>query len=560
MRRRAVWAVILLIVVSASGAASASVYRATGAEAGLPANAATGSAQDVELSSISCPSAGDCSAVGSYVDNTGATDLLLLTETGGAWGAGTEAVLPANAAASQDGVGLDSVSCASAGNCSAVGSYFDSSGATEGLLVNETAGTWGAAVEATLPANAAPTKQSASLNSVSCTAAGSCSAVGAYANDDSGADGLLLTETAGGWGAGVEAALPANTSTPDEAGLVAVSCASAGNCSAVGSYADVPGGEGLLVSETDGSWKTGVEAPLPANASTALPGVDLSAISCASAGDCSAVGVYNNDSSSSNGVLLTETAGSWATGVTATLPASAGAGGEVDLNAVSCASAGDCAAVGGYANRDGQIRALVLSEKGGRWSNGLKARLPRNASGAVPGDQSAELRSVSCASAGNCSAVGSYIVYSKKFAADSQQGLSLTQTANRWAAGVEAALPDNATYGAYLDAVSCAPAAKRCGAVGSYAVSKGLQGLLTRSSAPPPCLVPKPRREDDPRGQARHRGRLLHRRQGRAFALADGRKGARDLGEARAARAPGVRGESRPRRQRGPLGLSPRSA
>jgi hypothetical protein len=47
------------------------------------------------------------------------------------------------------------VSCASAGNCSAAGSYipqYPSTGADQGLLVGQTGGSWAAEVFATLPA------------------------------------------------------------------------------------------------------------------------------------------------------------------------------------------------------------------------------------------------------------------------------------------------------------------------------------------------------------------------------------------------------------------------
>jgi hypothetical protein len=61
----------------------------------------------------------------------------LLTETGGKWTA-AEAALPANAAGEHQNrfVELNSVSCASAGHCSAVGSYTDSSGNYHGLLLD----------------------------------------------------------------------------------------------------------------------------------------------------------------------------------------------------------------------------------------------------------------------------------------------------------------------------------------------------------------------------------------------------------------------------------------
>lgn len=50
---------------------------------------------------------------------------------------GVEAPLPANAAADPS-VSVNSVSCASAGNCTAVGNYADSSGNRQGLLVTRT--------------------------------------------------------------------------------------------------------------------------------------------------------------------------------------------------------------------------------------------------------------------------------------------------------------------------------------------------------------------------------------------------------------------------------------
>ena len=47
---------------------------------------------------------------------------------------------------------LSGVSCASAGNCTAIGSYIDSSGHTQGLGLTETSGTWARGVELIHPA------------------------------------------------------------------------------------------------------------------------------------------------------------------------------------------------------------------------------------------------------------------------------------------------------------------------------------------------------------------------------------------------------------------------
>src|SRR5436305_7068324 len=147
------------------------------------------------------------------------------------------------------------------------------------------------------------------------------------------------------------------------------------------------------------SWATGVEASAPAGAGPD-PGVALGSVSCPSAGECSAVGTYTDSAGHSQGVLLTESAGTWATGVEATLPAGAGTNPAVSLSSVSCAAAGNCGAVGSYVDRSGNSQGLLLTESAGTWATGVEATLPANA-GSNP---SVVLQSVSCAAAGNCSA------------------------------------------------------------------------------------------------------------------------------------------------------------
>jgi hypothetical protein len=144
------------------------------------------------LTSVSCASAGNCTAVGNYVDSTRDSEQgLLLTETS-TWAAGVEAVLPAGAGPSPELL-LESVSCASAGNCTAAGYYGDDLGQSPGLLLTETSGTWATGVEPPLPANSA-TSPDVYLNSVSCAPAGSCAAVGLYADSSGNAQGLLLSQ------------------------------------------------------------------------------------------------------------------------------------------------------------------------------------------------------------------------------------------------------------------------------------------------------------------------------------------------------------------------------
>ena len=109
------------------------------------------------------------------------------------------------------------------------------------------------------------------------------------------------------------------------------------------------------------SWASGVEAPLPANAGS-TPFVNLRSVSCASAGNCSAVGYYNDSSGHRHGLLLTETAGMWTRGLEPGLPANAGANPDAGLSSVSCASAGNCSAVGSYVDSSLSLHGLLLTE------------------------------------------------------------------------------------------------------------------------------------------------------------------------------------------------------
>jgi len=443
-------------------------------------------AASVALQSVSCATTGNCTAVGTYDNSAGTTQPLLLTEASGTWATGTTASLPANVDTSRPFVSLTSVSCASAGNCSAVGTYLTTSPAQAGLLLTETGGAWGAGVEASVPAGATQV----SLASVSCTSAGDCSAVGTY-NDSSGAatscvgvgyasafgatpgpssaaegEGVaaLAVESGGSWSF-VQPNLPANANALPGAALESVSCASAGNCTAVGYYTDSSNlTQGLLLTEKSGTWSTGIEAKPVQTASY----VHLVSVSCASPGNCTAVG--NAGFGGGPGLLFTQTSGTWGSGKAPSLPANAVTDSPVYPSSVSCTGAGDCTAVGVYYDSSNHQQGLLLTESSGTWAKGTEAIPP----GGDATDPAVTIPSVSCASPGNCSAVGTY-----EDGSDNTQGLLLTETAGNWGAGVEASLPTGASEG-FPDSVSCALAGD-CSAVGYYIDGSGHQQVLLLS-------------------------------------------------------------------------------
>src|ERR1700735_3009792 len=86
-----------------------------------------------------------------------------------------------------------------------------------------------------LPAPNSLTAATVSVQSVSCVSAGSCVAVGDYHDGSDNQQALRLSGTSGTGEAGTEATLPAGADANPQVALISVSCASVGNCSAVGS-------------------------------------------------------------------------------------------------------------------------------------------------------------------------------------------------------------------------------------------------------------------------------------------------------------------------------------
>jgi hypothetical protein len=367
----------------------------------LPAGALTPAY--VTVGSVSCPAAGSCSAVGAYADSSSDMRGLLLTESAGTWQPGLVASLPADAMADPN-VSLTSVSCAAAGACAAVGTYAYTGGHTGGLLLTEASGAWATGTQATLPANA-DTGSALRFSAVSCPSVGDCAAVGGYRDTAGHFQGILLTETGGSWQPAVEVTLPANAAAQPRATLSSVSCAAAGECSAVGTYVDAAGDwQGLLVVQAAGAWQPGAEVSLPANALGSGQNVALRSVSCGSVGDCSAAGSYTDSANATQGLLVTETAGAWQPAVEASLPANAQSRPNVGLGSVSCVSSGACTAVGHYADTGGNTQELWLTESAGTWGTGVAAAAPPNAG---PGS-GVNLSSVSCPASQDCSAVGTY--------------------------------------------------------------------------------------------------------------------------------------------------------
>jgi hypothetical protein len=223
------------------------------------------------FSSLSCPAAGSCAAVGSYLDSSDQEDVLIATLANGTWSVSTAPLSGLNPPLNFRApfmARLTSVSCPAAGSCTAVGDYQDRSGNRDGFAETLSGGAWSAA---TIPMTGlVPAGRSVnSFTGISCAAAGSCTVTGTY-QDVSGqpatgiGHGLLASLSSGTWAAttaptvGLEPPPIYTTDFPDvPATPASVACPAAGSCVAVGDYAD-PG------KSLHGLIETFSSAPIPA--------------------------------------------------------------------------------------------------------------------------------------------------------------------------------------------------------------------------------------------------------------------------------------------------------
>jgi hypothetical protein len=239
-----------------------------------------------------------------------------------------------------------------------------------------------------------------------------------------------------------------------------VSCASAGNCAVAGSYGANPAAA-FVASQKNGTWGKAIEVP----GSEALGGMTLASLSCPSAGNCASAGYFGDRYSLADfqPLVVSEKNGTWSKAIP--VPGT-GDGARSGADSVSCTSAGNCVA-GGYVapSIDGPYQAFVVSQKNGTWgtATGVPGLAALNAGG------SADVLSLSCESAGNCAAAGSYLDSSSH-----QQAFVASENNGTWGTAIE--VPGSGTLNtggsAQVVSVSCTPAGY-CAGGGEYSVPSG---------------------------------------------------------------------------------------
>lgn len=370
-----------------------------------------GIASGLNLLSTSCSSAAFCVSVGWVSDGTQADGWLpkfplVETYVDGVWTPSVPPLPPDAESPSYLGL-LTSVSCGADGDCSAVGVYnalVSSDEANQSGLLEQLAG--GAWTATTAPLPNGPNSGLVNLNSVSCSDAVTCVAVGTYSSNTSNSIvGFIYALQDGVWN---PQTVPVPTGSNAEY-LNGVACPDDGDCTAVGEYQDTSyNWYGLILTLDDGTWSYLV-APDPPGLTTS-GGQLINTVDCPEPTTCVAGGTFRDANEFGQAMLLQEQAGAW-TSVEAPVPTGAPADPNANIVGVYCPAGGTCVATGTYQpGGSGSANAgMILSLSGGTWT-AQTAPLPQSEqSGAVvaEGQQRASaMASVAVASASSLSGVG----------------------------------------------------------------------------------------------------------------------------------------------------------
>ncbi|MGD1053556.1 MAG: hypothetical protein ABR950_06980 [Candidatus Dormibacteria bacterium] len=317
----------------------------------------------------------------------------------------------------------------------------------------------------------APGATDGELNGVACADANDCWAVGSW--DGPALDGFTTGSGGGGAGSvtshtlieqysggGWRVITSPTPSGSDNVALVAVACAGASDCWAVGFDLGV-GDEALVEQYTGAGWST-VTIPAPAGSDqTGLDGV-----TCVSSTDCWAVGYSSQgqqeESGYSQGTLVEQYTGSgWAVVSSPDPPGSTSS----RLQAVTCTGVDDCWAVGSSGMAGGNQQPLIERDAGSGWTIVAGPNPPDTREPSI-------LTGVSCAGADDCWTVGDY--------GPSGDGRSLIEhfTGSGWTL-VPSPAPVSAsiTWRTALSAVTCAGDGD-CWATGSLTATTSASSSL----------------------------------------------------------------------------------
>ncbi len=354
---------------------------------------------------------------------------------------------------------LRGISCTSATFCIAVGQYFDAVGKKWGASGNKWNGsTW---TEESVEAN--PGEKNGDLRAVSCVSTTVCRAAGAYGNS-AGEGKSLIERLKEGKFTAIASPNPGSGILPGDgknAEFMGISCPTSGFCLSTGEYLSTFGGGeagATFASEWDSEeWLRLSPIENPGNRKNG----QLWGTSCTSEGVCMSAGSWGREVggvqfSQAGSESYNREAAKWEA-VEAEEPATAKFGVFYGL---SCTSTTFCMAVGRWSESvsSGPYRAMADIWNGTKWTLILS-------SGGVGVTKESAFRGVSCISAEECEAVGSYVT-----SEGVEKSLTYLWKSKKWE--VQTTPNPTGAKSSSFNAISCT-AVEVCNAVGGYLTAAG---------------------------------------------------------------------------------------
>jgi hypothetical protein len=356
-----------------------------------------------------CASIGNCVEVGGYVTPSGTQAGFVATETSGTWSPGIDIMPPTDANSALPTLSPQALTCTSSGSCTISGAYVNTRNDMALFVTSSNGGQFAQSLTVPLPSNAIATGQQPVVQGLACVSTGNCELAGTYVDQSHFVQGLVANETNGSWTAASEVPLPANASSAQGVTVGGLACTGAGSCVLTGSYQTSLGGtEALVMNVTNGSPQRAQELALPANAITGRAQLaNATGVGCPAASSCEVVGTYVSSTNQTFGFIDLESNGVWQTSRSLPLPANASAAPTVSHIALSCLGVGSCIVDGSYLTRAGAVRPFAVSQTTpttGTRLVALSLPVPSNARPSAPVTPT----NLTCPSPGSCTIAGTY--------------------------------------------------------------------------------------------------------------------------------------------------------
>lgn len=245
----------------------------------LPTLRAANTNNNAAIFSVSCASENSCAAGGNYTD-TDATQAFVASLAAGVW----TVELLSDVHNTTYGV-INSVACPADGTCLAGGSYTDADGA-QGFVAALASGTW--TVDRFAELKAVNSASSAGVNTVSCPSTTTCWMGGSYSNI-AGIQSYVARRTSGTWHLDLLPAVATENLTGFSV-VNSVSCTTATLCAAVGFFRNGSGVQSFAATLTNARWALDT---LPDLAALNVGGAsNLFSVSCRSQLTCASSGHF----------------------------------------------------------------------------------------------------------------------------------------------------------------------------------------------------------------------------------------------------------------------------